>query len=146
MQFITTNGQKEVIINPASFKDAGSLKKAVMKCLLGVKSLQGLDIKNLNIDFKGIMDALLELIINIDTSDEFENAVLECLKVCIYDNSGKKVKIVPTMFDDIPEAREDYYEIVAKCCEENLRPFFKSLVSEFKTRFQSQINELPAQE
>ena len=130
MEFVTKNGNVVVLINPAPFKDACNLKKAVVKGLTG-KEL-GLD----NVNFLDLkVDSILHLLADIDTSDEFERAVMECLNCCLYDKGGKNIKITPQLFDDIPTAREDYYEIITKCVEENLRPFWKSLVSEFKTRF-----------
>lgn len=132
MEFITTNGQKEVKINAASFKDAANLRKALVKCLKEEGILKGSNLAEItNID----VNTIISVLVNIDSSDEFEKAVMECLKVCIYDFMGKNIKITPQLFDDIPEAREDYYEIVTKCCEVNLAPFFKSLGSELKTRF-----------
>lgn len=129
MEFITQNGQVAIEIKPASFKEASRLKRAVAKGIsgkdLGLSGDSLLDIK---------IDSIFQLLMDIGTSDEFEKSVMECLKCCIYDKGGKNLKITEQVFDDFPEAREDYYEIVSKCCEENLRPFFKSLVSEFKTR------------
>ena len=136
MEFITQNGNVTVDIIPASFKDACNLKKAVAKGIVG----KDLGIGNNNLmDIK--LDSILQLLVDIDTSDDFEKAILECLKSCIYDKGGKNLKITAQLFDDIPNAREDYYEIVTKCCEENLRPFFKSLASEFKARLAAMPNE-----
>lgn len=132
MEFTTQNGQKEVVINCASFKDASNLRKAVMKSIIESDFSKGLDkgaLESLNLTT--MLDVGLKLILNADTSEIFEKAIFECLKVCLYDGNHK---ITSQLFDDIPEAREDYYEIVSKCCEENLRPFFKSLVTEFQTR------------
>lgn len=132
MEFITQNGQKEVVINIASFQNASNLRKAVMKSIIESNFAKGLDKGALDsLNFSSLLDIGLKLILNADTSDTFEKTVFDCLKVCIYDGNHK---ITSQLFDDIPEAREDYYEIVSKCCEENLRPFFKSLVSEFQTR------------
>lgn len=132
MEFITKNGQKDVIINIASFKDASNLRKAVMKSIIESDFTANLDKKALeNIDITTLLDVCLKLIINTDMSDYFEKTIFECLQTCIYDNH----KITLQLFDDIVEAREDYYEIISKCCEENLRPFFKSLVSEFQARW-----------
>lgn len=128
MEFLTQNTNVNIEITPASFKDASNLKKAVAKGLIG----KDLGFNNSLMDIK--LDSILQLLVDIDTSDEFEKAVMECLKCCLYDKGGKNLKITPQLFDDIPAAREDYYEIVTKCCEENLRPFFKSLASEFKNR------------
>lgn len=129
MEFVTQNGGVTVEVKAASFKDASNLKKAVAKGLKG--NNLGLDGANIS-DIK--LDSIIQLLIDIDTSEDFERALLECLKYCIYDKGGKNLKINVNLFDDIPEAREDYYEIITKCCEENLRPFFKSLVSEFNHR------------
>lgn len=136
MEILIQNGNVTVDIIPASFKDACNLKKAVAKGLIG-KDL-GLNNSNL-MDIK--LDSILQLLVDIDTSDEFEKAVTECLKYCIYDKGGKNLKITAQLFDDIPEAREDYYQIVTKCCEVNLLPFFKSLASEFNTRLAAIPNE-----
>ena len=139
MEFTTQNGNVKVEIKPASFKEAVNLKKAVAKGLTGKNILKS-DASNL-MDIK--LDSTLQLLVDIDTSDEFETAVMECLKCCIYDKGGKSLKINAQLFDDIPEAREDYYEIITKCCEENLRPFLKSLVSEFNNRLKTIPNESP---
>ena len=131
MEFTTTNGQKNVKINEASFRDASLLKKEALKCLGNTSVLNNIkDLKQLNTTV--LFNEISKLIIGLDTSIEFENAVMKCLSGCIYDNTHKIDEI---LFNDIPEAREDYYEIVSKCCEVNLRPFFRSLVSAFKTRF-----------
>lgn len=136
MEFTTQNTNKSVLIEAASFKDAVNLKKSTMKCLTGVS--KDLDFSNLtDIDVSKFFDTLAQLIINLDTSEEFETAVFECLKCCIYDYNERNIKITRQLFDDIPELREDYYEIVTKCCEVNLRPFFKSLSTELSTRFKT---------
>lgn len=132
MEFITQNTQKEVKINIASFKDASNLRKALMKSIVESDFTKGLDKGTLeNMSFTSLLDIGLKLIFNADTSDSFEKAIFDCLKVCLYDTNHK---ITPQLFDDFPQARQDYYEIVSKCTEENLRPFFKSLVCEFQTR------------
>lgn len=139
MEFVTQNGGKKVDIKEASFKNACSLKKAVMKCLLNTDALKNVNIENLQgVDSSKIFDSLGQMLINMDTSEEFDKAIMACLSDCIYDGF---FKINEQLFDDKPEAREDYYEIVSKCAEVNLRPFFKSLVSELKQRFQALSNE-----
>lgn len=138
MEIITQNGQKNIEIKPASFQDAINLKKAVAKCLLDAGVVKNLDLKGL--DVVSMFDKLGELLISAEISTEFEKALFECLKVCYIEENGVRNKITPQLFDEKPELREDYYEIVAKCAEENLRPFFKSLVTEFKTRFNRTAN------
>lgn len=146
MEFTTSNGQKPILINPASFREAANLKKAAMKCLQRVGILNDVNISNVqNIQLSNLLDKLFDLVLNLDTSDEFEDAVMNCLSACIYDYKNKNIKITQQLFDDIPEAREDYYEIVSKCCEVNLRPFLKSLISEFTTRLKQQGKSIPEQ-
>lgn len=136
MQFTTKNTNKEVLINPASFKATGNLKKIVMKEV--PKVMSGIDLSDISsLDLQKVFEKLSVLISNLDSSDEFETAIFECLKSCVYDYNGQNLKITAQLFDDIPEVREDYYEIVTKCCEVNLRPFFKSLYSELLTRFKT---------
>ncbi len=135
MEFTTQNGKKECIITTASFKDAVDLKKATMKCLLNTNVLKDIDLDNLKgSDTTKILDVVGQLILNMDVSEDFEKAIFKCLANCTYDGFHK---ITMQLFDDKPEIREDYYEIVSKCCEVNLRPFFRSLVSELKQRFQT---------
>lgn len=131
MEITTQNGQKSVEIKAASFKNTGELKRAVIKSLNGV----GIDLNN--IDIKGEsnpFETIVQILIGIETSEDFETALFKCLENCIYD---KFFKITPQLFDDKPEAREDYYEIAAACVEVNLRPFFKSLVSALNQKLQT---------
>lgn len=133
MEIITTNTQKKVIINPASFSEASTLKKEAMKCLSNAGLFKNLDFASIStMETSKIFGVLSELIVSMDSSTGFENAVFDCLSRCSCDNKA----ITRQLFDDNPELREDYYEIVAKCVEENLRPFFKSLSSELSNRLQ----------
>lgn len=139
MEFTTKNGHKNVKINEASWRDASLLKKEALKCLGNTSILNNIkDLKQLNTT--ALFKEISKLIIGLDTSIEFENAVMKCLSGCIYDNTHK---IDENLFNDIQEAREDYYEIVSKCCEVNLRPFFKSLVSAFEARFGNMEENTP---
>lgn len=136
-EFTCTNTGNKVIINTASFKDVQRLKQVILnefkKSPIGVK-LIGKD-KTLfekDIDFTGVIDFIKDTIIGIETSEEFNDAIFACLQYCTY----KKVyKIDEALFDNeaVPEARDDYYEILVACIEENLRPFIKSLISTWKT-------------
>ena len=127
----------KVVINTASFKDVQRLKQVILnefkKSPIGVK-LIGKD-KTLfekDVDFTGVIDFIKDTIIGIETSEEFNDVIFACLQYCTY----KKVyKIDEALFDNesVPEARDDYYEILVACIEENLRPFIKSLISTWKT-------------
>lgn len=138
MEFVTTNGNKKIKITPASFQDAVNLKKAAYKALKESGFLK--DSGNLSApEFSDVINVAFDLISAAESSSELEAALFECLKVCIYD---EKYKISKQLFDDFIDLREDYYEIMTKCLEVNLRPFFKSLVTEFKTRL-NQFQESP---
>ena len=126
-EFKGENGAR-IVINTASFKEATALKKAIEKQLLNTnialdaKSLQEINEKYSMIEFINIVK---NFIFSCETSDEFERVLFDCLRHCTYDN----VQVKEQLFDDIPEAREDYYMIVFECVKENILPFFKSLPS-----------------
>lgn len=147
MEFTAKNSGKNIKIVPASFKVAMDLKKEAFKCLNKTNALEKIkdiikDIKN--IELSALFSTLANLLVEADTSDGFNKAVMECLSVCICDGTHA---ITEQYFNDTPILWEDYYEIVANCVEVNLRPFFKSLVSELQTRFNNheepQAQELP---
>ena len=145
MDIITQNGNKNITIKAAGFQDAMNLKKAVAKCLLDAGIVKNLELQGL--ELAALIDKIAELLFSAEMSEDFSKAVFECLKYCYIEDNGIKNKITPQLFDEKPELREDYYEIVSKCVEVNLTPFFKSLVTEFKTRFnriaENQPSKLP---
>lgn len=142
MEFVTKNSSKNIKIVPASFKVAMNLKKEAFKCLNRTNALEKVkDLKN--IELSTLFSELANLLVEADTSDGFNKAVMECLSVCICDGTHA---ITEQYFNDCPALWEDYYEIVAKCVEVNLRPFFKSLVSELQTRFNQLEESTPQQE
>lgn len=135
LEFNTENQGAKVIINPAPYKNAVALKNVILKEIiknpLGLKLKETAETKTVlekELDISDLLDYLKNTVIGIEISEEFNNAIFECLGKCTYDMK----RITPDLFDDLPEAREDYYEILFKCVEENLRPFFKSLVSRWK--------------
>lgn len=141
MEFTAKNSGKNIKIVPVSFKVAMNLKKEAFKCLNKTNALEKIkDIKN--IELSALFSSLANLLVEADTSDGFNKAVMECLSVCICDGTHA---ITEQYFNDTPILWEDYYEIVSNCVEVNLRPFFKSLVSELQTRFNS-LEEPQAQE
>lgn len=139
-EFKATNTGNKVIINCAPVKDVLKLKEVILKELirypLGLKlKEEQSNIKELldkEIDMTGLIDFIKNTLLSIDTSEEFLDAVFECLKYCTYKTT---YKIDMDLFDNksVPEAREDYYEIILTCIEENLRPFAKGLISTWKT-------------
>ena len=141
-EFKCANSGNDVIINCAPMKSVKKLKQVIFneikKSPIGIKLVGGdKSLLEKELDFTGVIDFIKDTLIGIDTSDAFDDAIYECLQYCTY----KKVhKINEELFDNdlIPEARQDYYEIVFACIEENLRPFIKSLISTWKTHIKGE--------
>ena len=118
-----------IIINPASFKLVkqlrGCIANELKKIQIDIGNPQSLDAikKEFNGNVSKYLNCFKDILLNLETSESFENVVWNCLKECLYDNKA----ITPTLFDDIPSAREDYDLIVYECIKENMAPFFKSL-------------------
>lgn len=136
-EFNCKNTGNAVVINTASWKDVQRLKQIILgelkKSPIGIKLAGGdKSFFEKEVDFTGIIDFIKDTVIGIETSEEFNDAIFQCLQYCTY----KRVyKIDENLFDNeaVPEAREDYYEIIFACMEENLRPFIKGLISTWKT-------------
>lgn len=128
------NSGKMLIINTATTAEVKYLKNALLEELkqypLGLKLLGNTQsIFDKQVDFTSVFDFIKNVLISIDISETAENAIFDCLKHCVYD---KTHKVTQDLFDEVEEAREDYYEIIFACIEENLKPFIKSLVSMWK--------------
>ena len=123
MEFITTNTQKKIKIIPATFREQLTLKNEFWNILK-----DNPDIANIMQDKGNSLETAIKGILLADTSDKFISAVFQCLKGCLYEDIRK---IDELLFEDVPELREDYYEIIFECCKVNLTPFFKSLGSAF---------------
>lgn len=136
-EFNCKNTGNTVVINTATWEDVQRLKQIILielkKSPIGIKLVGGdKSFLEKEVDFTGIIDFIKDTLIGIETSDAFNEAIFQCLQYCTY----KKVyKIDKELFDNeaVPEVREDYYEIIFSCLEENLRPFIKSLISTWKT-------------
>lgn len=124
-----------IVINPASFSEVKRLKNVLFGELrshsLGLKLTGNTnELLNKEIDFTALLDFLKNVLIGADISENVESALWDCLKHCTYKTT---YRIDEGLFDQVPEAREDYYEIIISCIEENLKPFIKSLVSKWRT-------------
>lgn len=136
-EFNCKNTGNSVVINTASWDEVLRLKHIILKELqkspIGIKLVGGdKSFFEKEVDFTGVIDFIKDTVIGIEISEDFNEAIFQCLQYCTY----KKVyKIDKSLFDNeaVPEAREDYYEILIACLEENLRPFIKSLISTWKT-------------
>ena len=146
-EFKAQNTGNRIVINCAPTKDVTRLKQVIFneikKSPIGIKLINGEgSFFDKEIDFTGVLDFIKNTLIGIDISEDFEEAIFNCLQYCTYKST---YKIDRDLFDNeqIPEAREDYYEIIYLCVEENLRPFIKSLISTWKTHIKGEkINQL----
>lgn len=119
----------KIVINSAPFGVVKQLRRCFANELLKIQ----IDIGNpesltqLKQEFGNnvskYLNSFKNLLLGLEVSKDFEDVMWQCLKECLYDN---KV-INENLFNDIPEAREDYDIIVYECVKENLGPFFKSL-------------------
>jgi hypothetical protein len=121
-EFKGTNGVL-IKIMPAPFKDAFRLKNAVVKEL----AKTGLNIGDISLKTElstDVLDGFLKPIFQIDSSDEFNDAIMACMERCTYNG----LKIDKDTFEP-DEAREDYYIVLFEVIKANLYPFFKGVVS-----------------
>lgn len=134
-EFKGCNGAK-IVINEATWGDVRRLKKvlAIELLKLGIdidKEFLGQSKENLMVGSK-LFQLLKDVYLTLEASDDFNNEIMNCLQYCHYDN----IQIKEQLFDDKPEAREDYYDMVIGCLEVNLSPFIKKILS----KFSNQIN------
>lgn len=115
---------KQVLINPAPFQDAMTLKSAIGKAISGSDVEISIDfakeLKTQEFDLASIV----KLAALVDSDAAINEALMKCLIRCTYDGE----KITMQTFEPV-EAREDYYPIVLACLKENIGPFFKSQLS-----------------
>lgn len=129
-EFKGCNGAK-IVINEATWGDVRRLKKvlAIELLKLGIdidKEFLGQSEENLMVGSK-LFQLLKDVYLTLEASDDFNNEIMNCLQYCHYDN----IQIKEQLFDDKPEAREDYYDMVIGCLEVNLAPFIKKILSKF---------------
>lgn len=136
-EFIASNTEKTVRINVAPYEVGIELKNELLKLLKAqtladtIKIDKSADLLEKEIDIAKTLDFIKNILIDLETSKTVQDIIKKCLGYCTFDGVHK---INSALFDSIyPDAREDYYEILIACIEENLRPFMKSLASAWKT-------------
>ena len=132
-EFKGCNGAK-IVINEATWGDVRKLKKvlAIELLKLGIdidKEFLGQTKENLMVGSK-LFQLLKDVYLTLEASDDFNDEIMNCLQYCTYDN----IQIKEQLFDDKPEAREDYYDMVIGCLEVNLSPFIKKILSKFSNQ------------
>lgn len=118
-------------ITPASFADAMTLQKAMMKAIKGSNVELPGSTKD-DISLSGFIDALASTI----SSDEVESALFKCAEKAIYNDQ----KITRDFFEPV-ENRELYYPIMLEVVKENIGPFTKKIVSLFSGQIAETIKK-----
>ena len=134
----TVNGNATLVLNEATFADCIILQSVIME---EAKKLK-LDIGDMDISLNvssmsNLLDNIKDLFFGLMTSEKFDRIIFKCLGSCTYNG----IKITKQLFDDIPEVRQDYYQIIKECVEINLNPFLKSLTSQLSTLFTIPMSE-----
>ena len=134
----TVNGNATLILHEATFADCIILQSVIMEEAKKLKiDIGDMDI-SLNItSMSNLLDNVKDLFFGLMTSEKFDRIIFKCLTTCTYNG----IKITKQLFDDMPEARQDYYQIIKECVEINLNPFLKSLTSQLSTLFTIPMSE-----
>lgn len=134
----TVNGNATLVLNEATFADCIILQSVMMEEAKKLKiDIGDMDI-SLNVSsMSNLLDNIKDLFFGLMTSEKFDRIIFKCLGSCTYNG----VKITKQLFDDMPEARQDYYQIIKECVEINLNPFRKSLTSQLSTLFTIPMSE-----
>lgn len=121
---IETKSGAELKLNIAPMADVLALKNAVTSEI----GKAGIDIKaNSSSFFQQDVSKLIPVLAALDSSESIQKALFKCAEKSTYDK--KKINI--ELFDDVPEARGDYYEIIFNVLKVNLSTFFKNAASMF---------------
>ena len=138
MKECTTANNANLKINDATFSEAIELQRVIFE---EAKKLK-LDIGEIEVEQFSSVSSLLncfkDLFLNLMTSKDFDAIVFKCLKHCTYND----IQITKNLFEDIPDVRGDYYEIIKECVEYNLAPFIKSLTSQLSILFPTQTQDI----
>lgn len=112
MDFTLESG-RVLTVSMASFEDGNALRKAIYRCR-----------EEHHIPDFSSEDSIQILLCD----DKVEEAIFACAKAAIY--AGAKVN--RNLFDEPvlkEDARADYFQIVSKIMEVNLKPFFRKVSS-----------------
>lgn len=109
-------------ITPSPFAEARALYQAALREFKGINIGSGVE---LSVLYK-------ELFCTGFSSPEIEAKLWECFKRCTYDNGKGDLKIDAATFEPV-DAREDYLSVCMEVAKENVGPFMKSLLREYKS-------------
>ena len=126
----TVNGNATLVLEEATFADCIILQSVIMeeakKLKIDIGNIEIEDVKGFEVtSMSNLLDNIKDLFFGLMTSEKFDRIIFKCLSSCTYNG----IKITKQLFEDIHEARQDYYQIIKECVEINLNPFLKSLTS-----------------
>ena len=121
------SNKARIVINASTWENV----KALRRCFAQELLKQDIDIDNLTsltelkdkLQGVALLNVIKNIVCSLECSEEFDRVLCKCLADCTY----KDIEITENLFDDIPEAREDYDVIRIECIKENLKPFFKKV-------------------
>lgn len=110
----------------ARYLHSSQLKNAILRCSKGAP---------LGVDFfKQDIRVLLEMVVEMASSEEVEKALFVCFASTTYEN----VKVTQELMDDPKlgeNIRKDFYAMALKVIEVNCKSFFEQAFSWFKARW-----------
>src|SRR5690242_20291792 len=117
---ITLKSGAVLTVAIASFASGNKLMKTVARELSGVDF--NLELKNLDELSEKDINVLKNVVFRIIQSDAIEQALLECMKKCLYNDQRITLETFET-----EDARQDYLPVAWEVMKANLRPFFSGL-------------------
>lgn len=113
-----------------SFKLFQEVVKAFKQNGLEIKLDRNSELNIVDIVEKNI-SACLGGFLDIVSSKNVIDSIMDCCARCTYESDGKQQKISQSIFDD-EKNRGDYFEVLTLIAKENLLPFFPALRSKLK--------------
>lgn len=105
-------------VAPAPFADAKALYQGILRAVGATSISTSMEMTSV----------IKDLFCSAFSSKEIDVLLDACMKRCTYDGT----KITEETFEPV-SARTDYVKVCTEVALENVLPFFKSLLSEFKT-------------
>ena len=99
-----------------------NIKYPQIKNLNSISDLLKLSLKDLNFN---VVEFVGNSLFSLLTSKELRDLLFKAFERFTYDN----IRITRQLFDDVPEARKDYYEICYNTLKEIVQFFFPNLIS-----------------
>lgn len=89
----------------------------------------GFDIKKM-LEDKENRNFLVEGFLDVVTSEELLNLLLDCGKSAVYEKNGKQQRVTLATFEE-EENRGDFFEVMKLILLKNIKPFFPEALTDF---------------